>query len=60
MGKIRTLLVFGVPGRTCETLKTGSQHHGIEHFWRHSKSSLHLSAMSLQSTQGAYAGHGLL
>ena len=56
MGKIRTLLVFGKPLRTCEALRIWSQHHGIEHFWRQSKSCLHLSAMSLQSTQGAYAG----
>ena len=56
MGKIRTLLVFGKALRTCEALKIWSQHHGIEHFWRQSKSLLHLSDMSLQSTEGAYAG----
>ena len=56
MGKIRTLLVFGKPLRACETLNIWSQHHGIEHFWRQSKSILHLSDMSLQSTEGAYAG----
>ena len=59
MGKMRTLLVFGKPLRTCEALKIWSQHHGIEHFWRQLKSSLHLSAMSLESTQGAYAGLGI-
>ena len=59
MGKIRTLLVFGKPLRTCEALKIWSQHHGIEHFWRQTKSSLNLSDMSLQSTQGAYAGIGI-
>ena len=56
MGKIRTLLIFGKPGRTCEALRIWSQHHGIEHFWRQLKSCLHLSAMSLENTQGAYAG----
>ena len=59
MGKIRTLLVFGKPLRTCEALRIWSQHHGIEHFWRQSKSILHLSDMSLQSTEGAYAGLGI-
>ena len=59
MGKIRTLLVFGKPLRTCEALKIWSQHHGIEHFWRQLKSSLHLSAMRLESTQGASAGLGI-
>ena len=56
MGKVRTLLVFGKSLRTCEALRIWSQHHGIEYFWRQLKSSLHLSAMSLESTQGAYAG----
>ena len=56
MGKKRTLLVFGKPLRTCEALRIWSQHHGIEHFWRQLKSRLHLSAMSLESTHGAYAG----
>ena len=56
MGKIRTLLIFGKPLRPCEALKIWSQHHGIEHFWRQLKSCLHLSAMSLESPQGAYAG----
>ncbi len=59
MGKIRTLLVFGKPLRTCEALRIWSQHHGIEHFWRQSKSCLHLSGMSLRSTVGAYAGLGI-
>ncbi len=56
MGKGRTLLVFGKPLRTCEALRIWSQHNGIEHYWRQLKSSLHLSNMSLESTQGAYAG----
>ena len=56
MGKIRTLLIFGKPLRTCEALRIWSQHHGIEHFWKQLKSRLHLSAMSLESTEGAYAG----
>ena len=29
-GKIRTLLVFGKPLRTCEALRRWSQHHGVE------------------------------
>ncbi len=56
MGKIRTLLVFSKPLRTCEALRIWSQHNGIEYYWRQLKSSLHLSNMSLESTQGAYAG----
>ena len=58
-GKIRTLLVFGKPLRTCEALRSWSQHHGIEQFWRYFKSSLHVSAMSLQSRQGAYTSLGI-
>lgn len=59
MGKIRTLLIFGKLLRTCEALRIWSQHHGIEHFWRQLKSSLHFSAMRLESTQGANAGFGI-
>ncbi len=58
-GKIRTLLVFGKPLRTCEALRIWSQHHGIEQFWRYFKSNLHVSAMSLESRQGAYVSLGI-
>ena len=57
--KIRTLLVFGKPLRTSEALRRWSQHHGVEQFWRYLKSSLRVSAMSLQSRQGAYASLGI-
>ena len=58
-GKIRTLLVFGKPLRTCEALRIWSQHHGIEQFWRYLKSSLRVCAMSLQSREGAYVSLGI-
>ena len=58
-GKIQTLLVFGKPLRTCEALRRWRQHHGIEQFWRYFKSNLHVSAMSLQSRQGAYISLGV-
>ena len=58
-GKIRTLLVFGKPLRTCEALRIWSQHHGIEQFWRYFKSNLQISAMSLQSREGAYVSLGI-
>ena len=58
-GKIRTLLVFGKPLRTSEALRRWSQHHGVEQFWRYLKSSLRVSAMSLQSRQGAYTSLGI-
>ena len=58
-GKIRTLLVFGKPLRTCEAVRIWSQHHGIEQFWRYLKSSLHVSAMSLQSREGASVSLGI-
>lgn len=58
-GKIRTLLVFGKPLRTCEALRIWSQHHGIEQFWRYLKSNVRVSAMSLQSRQGAYVSIGI-
>ena len=57
--KIRTLLVFGKPLRTCEALRIWSQHHGIEQYWRYLKSSLHISAMSLESRKGAYVSLGI-
>ena len=58
-GKIRTLLVFGKPLRTCEAVRIWSQHHGIEQYWRYLKSSLRVSAMSLESREGAYVSLGL-
>lgn len=58
-GKIRTLLVFGKPLRTSEAVRIWSQHHGIEQYWRYLKSSLHASAMSLQSREGAYVSLGI-
>ena len=58
-GKIRTLLVFGKPLRTCEALRIWRQHHGIEQFWRYFKSNLHVSAMRLQSREGAYVSLGI-
>ena len=58
-GKIRTLLVFGKPLRTCEALRIWSQHHGIEQYWRYLKSSLRVSAMSIQSREGAYVSLGI-
>ena len=58
-GKIRTLLVFGKPLRTCEAVRIWSQHHGIEQYWRYLKSSLRVSAMSLQSREGAYTSLGI-
>ena len=57
--KIRTLLVFGKPLRTCEALRIWSQHHGIEQYWRYLKSSLRVSAMSLESREGAYVSLGI-
>ena len=58
-GKGRTLLVFGKPLRTAEAMHIWSQHHGIEQFWRHLKTNLHVSAMSLQSREGAYVSLGV-
>ena len=43
MGKMRTMMVFGKPLRSCEILRIWSQHHGIEQFWRHLKTDLKLS-----------------
>ena len=57
--KIRTLLVFGKPLRTCEALRIWSQHHGVEQYWRYLKSSLRVSAMSLESREGAYVSLGI-
>ena len=58
-GKGQTMMVFGKPLRACEILKVWSQHHGIEQFWRHLKTDLNLSAMSLEGRQGAYANLGV-
>ena len=58
-GKIRTLLVFGKPLRTSQAMRIWSQHHGIEQFWRLMKTNLHVSAMSLQSREGAYVSLGV-
>ena len=58
-GKIRTLLVFGKPLRASEAMRIWSQHHGIEQFWRYLKSNLQVSAMSLQSREGAYVSLGV-
>ena len=67
MGKMRTMLVFGKPGRACEILRIWSQHHGIEQFWAEYacgilhdlKTDLRLSSMSLEGKQGASANLGL-
>ena len=58
-GKIRTLLVFGKPLRTSEAMHIWSQHHGIEQFWRYLKTNLRVSAMSLESREGAYVSLGI-
>ena len=58
-GKIRTMMVFGKPLRACEILRIWSQHHGIEQFWRHLKTDLNLSSISLEGRQGAYANLGI-
>ncbi|MCG9127363.1 hypothetical protein JT359_07135 [Candidatus Poribacteria bacterium] len=48
VSKIQTMLVFGKSLRSCEILRIWSQHHSIEQFWRHLKTLLKLSKMSLQ------------
>ena len=58
-GKIQTMMVFGKPLRACEILRIWSQHHGIEQFWRHLKTDLKLSSMSLEGRHGAYANLGV-
>ena len=52
--KTQTLMVFGKPLRSAEILHIWAQHHGIEQFWRHLKTDLRLSAMSLHQRNGAY------
>ena len=58
-GKTQTLMVFGRPLRSAEILRIWSQHHGIEQFWRHLKTDLRLSAMSLHHRNGAYGALGI-
>ncbi len=58
-GKTQTMMVFGKPGRAAEILHIWSQHHGIEQFWRHLKTDLRLSAMSLHHRNGAYGSLGI-
>ncbi len=45
--------------RAAEILHIWSQHHGIEQFWRHLKTDLRLSAMSLHHRNGAYGALGI-
>ena len=58
-GKTQTMMVFGRPLRSAEILHIWSQHHGIEQFWRHLKTDLRLSAMSLHHRNGAYGSLGI-
>ena len=58
-GKTQTMMVFGDPLRSAEILHIWSQHHGIEQFWRHLKTDLRLSAMSLHHRNGAYGTLGV-
>ena len=58
-GKTQTMMVFGRPLRSAEILHIWSQHHGIEQFWRHLKTDLRLSAMSLHHRNGAYGTLGI-
>ena len=58
-GKTQTMMVFGRPLRSAETLRIWSQHHGIEEFWRHLKTDLRLSAMRLHHRNGAYGALGI-
>ena len=53
------MMGFGKPLRSAEILHIWSQHHGIEQFWRHLKTDLKLSAMSLHQRNGAYASLGI-
>ena len=59
MGKMRTMLVFGKPLRSCEILRIWSQHHSIEQFWRYLKTDLQLSKMSSRGRKGAYTDIGV-
>ena len=58
-GKTQTMMVFGRPLRSAEILHIWAQHHGIEQFWRHLKTDLRLSAMSLHHRNGAYGSLGI-
>ena len=58
-GKTQTMMVFGKPLRSAEILHIWAQHHGIEQFWRHLKTDLRLSAMSLHQRNGAYGALGI-
>ena len=51
--KTQTMLVFGRPLRAAEIPHIGSQHHSIEQFWRHLKTDMRLSAMSLHQRNEA-------
>jgi hypothetical protein len=53
--KIRCMMVFGPPLRAVEILRIWHQHHGIEQFWRHLKSVVHLHEMRMRGRDGAYA-----
>ena len=57
--KTQTMMVFGRPLRSAEILHIWSQHHGIEQFWRHLKTDMRLSAMSLHQRNGAYGTLGI-
>ena len=57
--KMQTMMVFGEPLRSAEILHIWSQHHGIEQFWRHLKTDLRLSEMSLHHRNGAYGTLGI-
>jgi len=54
-GQYRCMMVFGRFLRSAEILGIWCQHHGIEQFWRHLKTIVRLSAMSLEGRSGAYA-----
>ena len=58
-GKTQTMMVFGRPLRSAEILHIWAQHHGIEQFWRHLKTDLRLSEMSLHHRNGAYGALGI-
>ena len=50
------MMVFGHPVRAAEILSIWHQPHGIEQFWRHLKSVIHLHEMRLRGRDGIYAG----
>ena len=57
--KTQTMMVFGRPLRASEILHIWTQHHGIEQFWRHLKTDMRLSAMSLHQRNSAYGTLGI-